>query len=96
MSSDSIVLSETGAARCWLLDKPYGLTTIDHRRLGTLYILVAPAFLVICGIEDTIMRIQQIDMLSKLGQGSAFWSASSCCIRLVLNPIQKLTTRTNG
>src|SRR5271156_2285335 len=61
MSSDSTALSETGAARRSLLGKVYGwLTTVDHKRLGILYILLALAFLVIGGIEATIMRIQLI------------------------------------
>jgi len=36
------------------------ITTVDHKRLGILYILFALLFLVIGGIEATIMRIQLI------------------------------------
>jgi cytochrome c oxidase subunit I len=36
------------------------VTTVDHKRLGILYILYAISFLVIGGIEATIMRIQLI------------------------------------
>jgi len=36
------------------------VTTVDHKRLGILYILCALLFLVIGGIEATIMRIQLI------------------------------------
>jgi cytochrome c oxidase subunit I len=36
------------------------VTTVDHKRLGILYILFATLFLVIGGIEATIMRIQLI------------------------------------
>jgi cytochrome c oxidase subunit I len=36
------------------------LTTVDHKRLGIMYILYALVFLVIAGIEATIMRIQLI------------------------------------
>src|SRR5438309_7513297 len=36
------------------------VTTVDHKRLGILYILYALMFLVIGGIEATIMRIQLI------------------------------------
>jgi cytochrome c oxidase subunit I len=36
------------------------VTTVDHKRLGILYILYALVFLVIGGIEATIMRIQLI------------------------------------
>ncbi|MGB2627306.1 MAG: cytochrome c oxidase subunit I [Candidatus Acidiferrum sp.] len=36
------------------------ITTVDHKRLGILYILYAVLFLVIGGIEATVMRIQLI------------------------------------
>jgi cytochrome c oxidase subunit 1 len=36
------------------------LTTVDHKRLGVLYILVALVFLIIAGIEASIMRFQLI------------------------------------
>src|ERR1700751_2572027 len=36
------------------------VTTIDHKRLGILYILYALVFLVIAGLEATIIRIQLI------------------------------------
>lgn len=36
------------------------VTTVDHKRIGILYILLALVFLVIGGIEATIMRIQLI------------------------------------
>jgi len=65
MSSESIASSGTGAARRPLLGRVYGwLTTVDHKRLGILYILLALAFLVIGGIEATIMRIQLIRPLN--------------------------------
>src|SRR5262245_56226530 len=35
-------------------------TTVDHKRLGIMYILYALVFLVIGGIEATIMRIQLV------------------------------------
>src|SRR5216683_2653478 len=39
-------------------------TTVDHKRLGILYIVYALSFLVIGGIEATIMRIQLIRPLN--------------------------------
>ena len=36
------------------------VTTVDHKRLGILYILYALVFLVVGGIEATIMRVQLI------------------------------------
>ena len=36
------------------------VTTVDHKRLGILYIVYALCFLVVGGIEATIMRIQLV------------------------------------
>ncbi len=44
-----------------LFDRVHGwITTVDHKRLGIMYIVYALFFLVIGGIEATIMRIQLI------------------------------------
>src|SRR5215510_8845572 len=40
------------------------VTTVDHKRLGILYIVYALSFLVVGGIEATIMRIQLIRPLN--------------------------------
>src|ERR1700719_4083119 len=59
MSSDSIALPRVEAASRPLVDALHGwVTTVDHKRLGILYILYALIFLVIGGIEAAIMRIQ--------------------------------------
>jgi cytochrome c oxidase subunit 1 len=59
MSSDSIALPTAEAASRPLVDALHGwITTVDHKRLGILYILYALIFLVIGGIEAGIMRIQ--------------------------------------
>ena len=59
MSSDSIALPRTEEASRPLVDALHGwVTTVDHKRLGILYILYALIFLVIGGIEAGIMRIQ--------------------------------------
>ena len=59
MASDSIVLPRAEAASRPLADALHGwVTTVDHKRLGILYILYALIFLVIGGIEAGIMRIQ--------------------------------------
>jgi cytochrome c oxidase subunit 1 len=61
MSSESIALTAAGAPSRPLSDLLYSwVTTVDHKRLGILYILYAIFFLVIGGIEATIMRIQLI------------------------------------
>ncbi len=61
MASESIPLTSVHEA-----PQPIGTTlhdwfvTVDHKKLGILYILYAVVFLVIGGIEATIMRIQLI------------------------------------
>src|ERR1700687_2811798 len=61
MSSDSIALPRAEAASRPLVDALHGwVTTVDHKRLGILYILYSLVFLVIGGIEAVIMRIQLI------------------------------------
>ena len=43
------------------VDRLHGwIATVDHKRLGVMYILYALVFLLIGGIEATIMRIQLI------------------------------------
>ena len=59
MSSDSIALPRAEATSRPLVDALHGwVTTVDHKRLGILYILYPLIFLVIGGIEAGIMRIQ--------------------------------------
>ena len=59
MSSDAIAIQTAEAAgRPWVEMLHEWVTTVDHKRLGVLYILYALFFLVIGGIEATIMRIQ--------------------------------------
>jgi cytochrome c oxidase subunit I len=44
-----------------LFDRVHGwITTVDHKRLGIMYICYALVFLIVGGIEATIMRIQLI------------------------------------
>src|SRR5215469_2222839 len=47
-------------ARPWVDELHQWLTTVDHKRLGILYILSALMFLVIGGVEAIIIRIQLI------------------------------------
>ena len=61
MSTDSIALPSAPAASRPFVDRLHEwVTTVDHKRLGILYIVYALIFLVIGGIEATIMRIQLI------------------------------------
>jgi cytochrome c oxidase subunit 1 len=63
MSSDSIPIARpitlpAEAGRTWLETLHEWVTTVDHKKLGLMYIGYALLFLVIGGIEATIMRIQ--------------------------------------
>src|ERR1700730_6984125 len=60
MSTTTIQLTEFPASRPFPLRLHDWVTTVDHKRLGLLYILFAMAFLVAGGIEATIMRLQLI------------------------------------
>jgi cytochrome c oxidase subunit I len=65
MSTESIALAGTDAAPAPLTALLHEwVTTVDHKRLGLLYIGYALLFLVIGGIEATIMRIQLIRPLN--------------------------------
>lgn len=61
MSTDSVAWPGAHAASRSLVDTLHDwVTTVDHKRLGIMYIGYALLFLVIGGIEATIMRIQLI------------------------------------
>ena len=73
MSSDSIALPRAEAASRPLADALHGwVTTVDHKRLGILYILYALIFLVIGGIEAGIMRIQLMHAHNDFGSPQVF------------------------
>ena len=58
MTTISVKLPRTQAA-IPIVDKLHGwVTTVDHKRLGILYIVYALGFLLIAGIEAAIMRFQ--------------------------------------
>src|SRR6184192_1205724 len=61
MSTDSITWPQTETAVHPLVDRLHDwVMTVDHKRLGILYLGYALVFLVIGGIEAGIMRIQLI------------------------------------
>ena len=61
MASDALAIPARGvAARPWVETLHDWITTVDHKRLGVLYILYALIFLVIGGIEAMVLRIQLI------------------------------------
>ena len=59
MSTTAIPLSNV-AARPLTLRLHDWVTTVDHKRLGILYVAYALVFLMLGGVEATIMRIQLI------------------------------------
>src|SRR6202023_1278078 len=61
MSTDAIALPRTELASRPIVARLHDwVTTVDHKRLGILYIIYALIFLMIGGIEATIIRIQLI------------------------------------
>jgi len=59
MASDAMTIpSAEAAGRSWLEILHEWVTTVDHKRLGIMYILYALFFLVVAGLEATIIRIQ--------------------------------------
>jgi cytochrome c oxidase subunit 1 len=61
MSSETIALSTVGPDARPIGERLHDwIVTVDHKRLGILYILYALFFLVVAGVEAIIMRIQLI------------------------------------
>src|SRR6266478_5004054 len=61
MTTASVAWTDSDLARRPLVERLHEwVTTVDHKRLGVLYIVYALVFLVIGGIEAMIMRIQLI------------------------------------
>src|SRR2546430_11252910 len=61
MSADSITWPRTETAAHPFVDEVHEwVTTVDHKRLGILYIIYALVFLMIGGIEANVVRIQLI------------------------------------
>ncbi len=60
MSANTIAVPELPVSRPFTLRLHEWVTTVDHKRLGILYILFALVFLIAGGIEATIMRWQLV------------------------------------
>jgi cytochrome c oxidase subunit I len=59
MSSDVMAIPDVGAERRpWVETLHEWVTTVDHKRIGLLYILYALLFLVVAGVEALMIRIQ--------------------------------------
>src|SRR5579864_830993 len=61
MSTDAIALPRTELASRPIVSRLHDwITTVDHKRLGILYMMYAMVFLLIAGIEATVIRMQLI------------------------------------
>ncbi len=61
MSTDSIALPELRTdSRPFTQSLHEWVTTVDHKRLGVMYVLYALLFLIVGGVEATVMRVQLI------------------------------------
>ena len=60
MSTEAIAIGTEAAGRPWMEVVHEWVITVDHKRIGILYIGYALVFLLIAGIEATIIRIQLI------------------------------------
>src|SRR5262245_57871126 len=60
MTSDAMTLpgTPTTASRPWLDTLHDWVVTVDHKRLGILYIVYALGFLVVAGLEAIVIRVQ--------------------------------------
>jgi cytochrome c oxidase subunit I len=74
MSTESIAwpTSDTATRRPFVEQLHEWVTTVDHKRLGLLYILYSLVFLVIGGVEALIMRIQLIRPLNNFVSPQVF------------------------
>jgi len=84
MSSDSMTIrtAQVGAGHPWLQTLHEWVTTVDHKRLGILYVLLALLFLIIGGIEAIIIRIQLIVHITTLFLRKSSIACSPCMARL--------------
>src|SRR5262249_22228121 len=58
MTTESMVLTAEPQESTWL-ERAHGwVTTVDHKRLGIMYIVMALVFLVVGGLEATVIRLQ--------------------------------------
>ena len=58
MSTEAMMLTAESPARPWTERLHAWATTVDHKKIGIMYVLFALTFLVVGGIEAVLMRIQ--------------------------------------
>src|SRR5260370_20125268 len=73
MSTDSVTWPQTETADHPFVDRLHEwVTTVDHKRLGILYLGYALVFLVIGGLEAGVMRIPLIPPHNDFGSPQVF------------------------
>src|SRR6201993_4289334 len=92
MSTDAIAMPSMVLAPRPIVARLHDwVTTVDHKRLGILYIIYAMTFLLIAGIEATIIRIQLIrppkDFFSPPGFNRLFTMHGTTMIFFVIMPV---------
>src|SRR5258707_67248 len=92
MSTDSITWPQAETAAHPFVDRLHDwVTTVDHKRLGILYIIYALVFLLIAGVEAMIMRIQLIrphnDFISPQVFNRMFTMHGTTMIFFVIMPV---------
>ncbi len=92
MSTDAIALPRTEPASRPIVARLHDwVTTVDHKRLGILYIIYALVFLLIAGVEAMIMRIQLIrphnDFISPQVFNRMFTMHGTTMIFFVIMPV---------
>jgi cytochrome c oxidase subunit 1 len=92
MTTESIAWSGAEESRLPLVERLHGwVTTVDHKRLGILYVVYGLCFLVIGGVEATMIRLQLIvprnTFLTPQAFNSAFTMHGTTMIFFVVMPI---------
>src|ERR1700746_1129111 len=92
MSTDAVVLPRTELASRPIVARLHDwVTTVDHKRLGILYIVFAMVFLLIAGVEAMIIRIQLIrphnDFISPQVFNRLFTMHGTTMIFFVIMPV---------
>src|ERR1700756_2701132 len=92
MSTEAIAMPGTALAPRPIVAKLHEwVTTVDHKRLGILYVVYAMTFLLIAGVEAMIMRIQLIrphnDFISPQVFNRMFTMHGTTMIFFVIMPV---------
>src|SRR5258706_1957895 len=92
MTTEAIAWSGAEERQLPLVERLHGwVTTVDHKRLGILYVVYGLCFLVIGGLEATMMRLQLIvprnTFLTPQAFNSAFTMHGTTMIFFVAMPI---------